>query len=236
MIMTADGSKGRKVEGFLKKISLFRNLSEEHLACIARDFKVISADRDEDIVFQSDEGTDFYVVLEGRVKASLQGPHGNEFILTTLREGEFFGEMSLIDGKSRSANIIAEEKTLLAVLKREVFYNTMRKNPEIAFDLLSALVGRLRKADDMIETLAFLDVNERLLKFLADCAKREGEKDGNGNYRMRKRTHLEIASHIGSSREAVSKALKVLFLNNKISENEGCFFITPEVLNEITDV
>lgn len=234
--MTVDGSKGRQVEKILKKISLFRNLSEKHLACIARDFKVISAERDEDIVFQSDEDTDFYIVLKGKVKASLQGPHGNEFVLTTLREGEFFGEMSLIDGKSRSATIIAEEKTFLAVLKRDIFYNTMRENPEIAFDLLSALVERLRKADDMIETLAFLDVNERLLRFLVDCAKKEGKKDGNGNYRMRKRTHLEIASHIGSSREAVSKALKALVLNNKITESKGCFFINSVVLNEIKDI
>jgi CRP-like cAMP-binding protein len=232
--MASISEKDRQlVERFLKRVSLFRNFSDEHLRRIIDDFKIISVKKGEDIVFRSDEGTDLYIVLKGKVKVSLLGPDGNEFILTTFGEGNFFGEMSLIDGKSRSANVVAEEEAFIGVLRREVFLNTMQQNPVIAFDLLTSLVERLRKADDMIETLAFLDVNERLIKFLVACSKGEGKKEKDGYYQTRKRTHMEIASHIGSSRESVSKALKVLALGNKVLEKDGYFFINSKAVDEL---
>ena len=109
------------VEKFLKRVPVFRNFSDKNLGYVIEDFRIISVKKGEDIVFQSDEGTDLYIVLKGRVKVSLLGLEGNEFILTNLKAGDFFGEMSLIDGRSRSANVVAEEETALGVLKRERF-------------------------------------------------------------------------------------------------------------------
>jgi CRP-like cAMP-binding protein len=217
---------------FLKRVSIFRNFSGDHLDLIVDNFRIIRFGKGEDIVFQADEGTDLFVVLKGKVRVSLLGPEGDEFVLTTFRQGDFFGEMSLIDGKSRSANVVAEEESVLSSLKRDVFLETMKEKPSIAFDMLTALVDRLRHANDMIETLAFLDVNERIVKFLADTARIEGERDEDGRYRVRKRTHNEIASNIGSSREAVSKALKVLAHKGMVSLDGDFFVLSPEAVSE----
>ena len=218
---------------FLKRIPVFGNFSDNNLNIIIEDFKIISVDENEDIVFQADESTDLYIVLKGRVKVSLTGRDGSEFVLTTFKAGDFFGEMSLIDGKSRSANVVAEQETFLGVLKRDKFINTMKKEPIIAFDLLTALVKRLRKADDMIETLAFLDVHERLMKFLLRSAKDESDVHESGFYRTKKRTHLELATNIGSSRESVSKALKVLAHKELVKEKDGYFFIAKHLEKEL---
>ncbi len=226
--ITDEAQNKKLVERFLKRISLFKNFSEENQRCVLEGFKIITVKKNEDIVFQTDEGTDLYIVLNGKVKVSLRGLNGNEFILTSLKEGDFFGEMSLIDGISRSANVTVEEETTLGVLPREMFMCTMRENTAIAFDLLNALVQRLRKADDIIENLAFLDVNERLVKFLIKNARKEEEKEKNGYYRARKRTHQEMASHIGVSREAVTKALKVLAFRKEVIEKDGYFLISPD--------
>lgn len=226
--MALDEKEKQLVEKFLKRIPVFRSFSEKNLNHVIEDFRIMSVNRGEDIVFRSDEGTDLYIVLKGKVKVSLLSMEGNEFILTSLQQGDFFGEMSLIDGKSRSANVVAEEDTALGVLKRERFLNTMKQDPVIAFDLLSALVERLRKADDMLETLVFLDVHERIIRFLVECAKRDGERDENGYYRVRKITHMEIASNIGSSREAVSKSLKVLAHKDAVTLKDGYFCISPD--------
>jgi len=220
---------------FLKRIPVFGNFSDSNLNMVIEDFKIISVSQGEDIVFQADEGTDLFIVLKGRVKVSLTGRDGNEFVLTTFQAGDFFGEMSLIDGKSRSANVVAEEETFLGILRRDKFIQTMKKEPVIAFDLLTALVKRLRKADDMIETLAFLDVNDRLIKFLLQSAKSEKSRDENGAYRAKKRTHMELATNIGSSRESVSKAMKVLAHKELIKEKDGYFLIAPH-LNEEFDI
>jgi CRP-like cAMP-binding protein len=217
------------VAKFLKRIPVFRSFSEGNLDHVIEDFRILSVNKGEDIVFRADEGTDLYIVLKGKVKVSLLSMEGGEFILTSLRAGDFFGEMSLIDGKSRSANVVAEEETALGVLKREKFLNTMKEEPVIAFDLLTALVERLRKADDILETLVFLDVHERIVRFLVQGAKSDGEIDERGYYKIKKITHLEIASNIGSSREAVSKALKVLAHKEAVTLKEGFYYISPDV-------
>ncbi len=216
------------VAKFLKRIPVFRSFSEGNLDHVIEDFKIISVGKGEDIVFRADEGTDLYIVLKGKVKVSLLSMEGSEFILTSFRAGDFFGEMSLIDGKSRSANVVAEEETSLGVLKREKFLNTMKEEPIIAFDLLTALVERLRKADDMLEMLVFLDVHERIIRFLIKSAKSDGEIDDEGYYKVRKLTHMEIASNIGSSREAVSKSLKVLAHKEAVKLKDGFFYISPD--------
>ncbi|MBI5055465.1 MAG: Crp/Fnr family transcriptional regulator [Nitrospirae bacterium] len=216
------------IEKFLRRVPLFSSFSDKHLNNIIDDFKIISVKKGDDVVFQSDEGTDLFIVLKGKVKASLLGPDGEEFVLTTFNEGDFFGEMSLIDGKSRSANIMAEAATSLAVLKRDRFIGTMKQDPSIAINLLSILVERLRKSDEVIESLVFLDVSERLMRFLMHNAVKEGGRDKNGTFKIKKYTHKELASSIGASREAVSKALKVLSTKGTVTENEGYFLIQPD--------
>ncbi len=216
------------VEKFLKRIPVFRSFSEKNLEHVIEDFRIVTVDKGEDIVFRADEGTDLYIVLKGKVKVSLLSMEGIEFILTNLRTGDFFGEMSLIDGKSRSANVVAEEDTALGVLKRDRFLHTMKEEPIIAFDLLTAIVERLRKADDILETLVFLDVHERIIRYLITSAKSDGDRDERGHFRIKKMTHLDIASNIGSSREAVSKSLKVLSHKQSVILKDGYFYISPD--------
>ena len=97
----------------------------------------------------------------------------------------FFGEMSLLDGKPRSATMIAVEDSALGMLKREKFLTAVKNDPMIAIDLLSAVVQRLRMADGMIESLAFLDVSQRLMELLLQIAKAEGGKDKSGFFRIK---------------------------------------------------
>ncbi len=212
---------------FLKSVPVFRTFSSAHLDSVMDGFQIISVRKGEDIVFQAEEGTDLYIVLKGIVRVSLSGKDGNELVLAALKAGNFFGEMSLIDGKSRSANVVAMEETVLGSLKRDRFVKKMEEEPAIALDLLTALVNRLRKADDMIETLAFLDVHERLTKFLLDNSE-ESVDVGNKNYfKTKKRTHMELAAHIGSSRESISKALKVMAHTELVIERDGFFLVAP---------
>jgi len=221
------------IKKFLRKIPIFRKFSEENLEQVIRRFSVRRVNKGEDIVFKDDEGTDMFIVLDGQVKVSLMGKEGEEFILSTLKKGDFFGEMSLIDGRSRSANVTAEEDTLLAILRREHLLNTMKADPAIAFDMLTSLVERLRRADDMIETLVFLDVNERIIRFLIDRAREHGNRDERGFYRVRRCTHQEIASNIGSSREAVTKAMKVLSHRGLVIQEDQYFIISLRAEEEI---
>ncbi|MEW6162689.1 MAG: Crp/Fnr family transcriptional regulator [Nitrospirota bacterium] len=213
------------IEGFLKELPIFKHLSEKHLKQLSGDFIVCQVKKGETIFYQSDDSTDLYIVLEGAVRASLLNQDGQELILATFHKGDFFGEMSLLDGKPRSATMIVVEDSTLGILKRDRFLLAAKNDPTITIDLLSALVRRLRMTDEMVESLAFLDVSQRLVKLLLQIAKTEGEKDKNGFFRIKKLTHRELAAHTGASREAISKALKVLAFRDIIKVEEGCFLI-----------
>lgn len=220
------------IEKYLRQVPVFKNLTEDHVIKFVNSCSVRKIKKNSDIVFQSEDSTDLYLVLKGSVKVNLMSYEGEEFILTSFNEGDFFGEMSLIDGSPRSAAVVAQEDTLLGVLRRENILQAVREKPEIALDFLTTIVKRLRKADAMIEALAFLDVRERLIKFLAQQAKADEERNDDGFYRIKKLTHKELASRIGSSREAVSKILKVLSMKNIVREEKGNFLLSPSIYED----
>ena len=220
--------KNALIERLLKELPVFKSLSDNYLSRIAKDFIVFQVKKGETVFYQSDSSTDLYIVLDGTVRASLLNQDGQELVLAAFDKGDFFGEMSLLDGKPRSATMIVAEDSILGMLKREKFLSAVKNDPMIAIDLISALVQRLRMADDMIESLAFLDVSQRLMKLLLQIAKAEGEKDKSGFFRIKKLTHKELAARTGASREAISKVIKVLAFRDVVREDGDYFLISPD--------
>ena len=157
------------------------------------------------ILFEDDPGAALYVVIEGQVKVVLIGEAGREVILATLADGDFFGEMSLIDDEPRSAHVIAMENSKLLVLLRDDFQRCLEDNPRIALGLLRALTKRLRLADSKIGGLVLLDVTGRVARLLLEMA-----DENDGVVISRKVTHHQIAQMIGSSRETVSRTMRSL--------------------------
>jgi len=217
------------IERLLKEHQVFRNLSHNYLSQFAKDFVVFQVKKNETVFYQSDNSTDLYIVLEGAVRASLLNQEGQELVLATFEKGDFFGEMSLLDGKPRSATMIAAGDSVLAMLKREKFLSAIKNDPMLAIDLLSALIERLRMANGLIESLAFLDVSQRLTKLLLQIANAEGEKDKSGFLRIKKLTHKEMAARTGASREAVSKVIKALAFRNVVKEEGDYFLVSPDM-------
>ncbi|MCE5194348.1 MAG: Crp/Fnr family transcriptional regulator [Nitrospiraceae bacterium] len=226
-------NKKELIQGFLKEMPIFKSLSEPHINKLAKDFVVLQAKKGETVFYQSDQSTDLYIVLDGSVRASLLNQEGQELILAAFKKGDFFGEMSLLDGMPRSATIIAVEDLILAMLKRELFLSAVKNDPMIAIDLLSSVVQRLRTANGMIESLAFLDVSQRLIKLFLQIASTGSEKNNEGFLRIGKITHRELAARTGASREAISKVIKVLIFRKILKEDERHFFISPKAEQEV---
>jgi CRP/FNR family transcriptional regulator/CRP/FNR family cyclic AMP-dependent transcriptional regulator len=216
------------IEKFIQNVALFRKGEEKYLEKIIADFSILHATKDEVIIYQTDTSTDFYIVLRGKVKVTLLSEEGGEYILSDLHEGDFFGEMSLIDGKPRCATVIAEADSTFGVLKREKLIETIKQNPLIALDLLASLVQKLRKATEREKRFAFLDVRERLLKLFGELIEKEGTRDEKGFYRVKKRTQKDLAERIGASRESTSQVIRALISQQVIREKKGFFLISPD--------
>jgi CRP-like cAMP-binding protein len=189
----------------LRSITLFKQLTDEEVAHVSEAARERLYPKGSVILFEDDPGDALYVVLTGEVKVVLIGEDGREVILSILRTGDFFGEMSLIDDQPRSAHVIATEDSNLFVLRRDEFRDCLEQTPRIAVGLLQALSRRLRRADDKIGGLVLLDVTGRVSRVLLELA-----DEHDGEHVPRKITHHMIAQMIGSSRETVSRTIREL--------------------------
>lgn len=217
---------------YLRNIPLFRHLKEQQIKDIAMRCRHKLFKKGEVVFYKTDQGTDLYIVLSGRLKAILTDQGGDEIVLAIFDKGAFFGELSLLDGRGRSATISADTDSELAVLSKSDFLELVSRDPRIAVELMITLVERLRKADELIESLAFMEVGERLTRVLLDL-ERVGKDRETGYIVVRRLTHKELASRIGSSREAVSKCMKLLTMNGLIKESEDRVYVAADAIQRL---
>lgn len=189
----------------LQQVPLFSQLSPADLQRVIDVAREKSYPKNSVILFEDDPGDALFVVASGQVKVVLIGEDGREVILSVLGQGQFFGEMSLIDDEPRSAHVIAMEDSHLVVLRRQDFEAILMQAPVIAVALLKELTRRLRRADEKVGSLVLLDVHGRVARLLLDMAEEEG-----GERIARRLTHHTIAQMIGSSRETVSRTMRDL--------------------------
>ncbi|RMF17046.1 MAG: Crp/Fnr family transcriptional regulator [Candidatus Dadabacteria bacterium] len=217
----------------LSKVSLFRNWDEAQLQRLASLSDELHFERDTVVLQQEEAGKSLYVILEGRVKIVLYGDDGKEIILTTMSDGEFFGEMALLDGGPRSASVVTLDTSRLLRLRRDAFMNYLREQPDLALAVLEELSRRLRRADSKIGSLALMDVYGRVARVLRELAEKEGVEQGDRIVIDNRPTHQEIAGMAGTSRETVSRILgdlarsgliemcgRQLILNERFSDEE----------------
>jgi CRP/FNR family transcriptional regulator, cyclic AMP receptor protein len=182
------------------------------------------------VVSQDEPGDSMYVIMTGRIKVVIFGENGREVTLSLLRSGDAFGEMSLFDGESRSANCITLEPTTLLTLSREDLLRHLAAHPRTALNLLGEMARRLRRADESIAQLALCDVNERLIHQLAALATAEGTKAVEGMLVQRRPTQQELANMIGSCRETISRAFNQLAREGLIIPRGRAMIVTHELI------
>ena len=194
----------------LQSVELFWDLKDEELGYISEKMVARKYDPGNFIFLEESDGEQCFFVVKGSVKVTRLSKDGREVILAMLNEGDFFGEMSLLDGKSRSANVIALEKTEVLTLNRKDFLIVLQEYPKIAIQLLKELASRLRKSDRQIASLSLSDAEKRI----ALCIIRFADERGiirNGRVSIAKvPIQQDIANMAGTSRETVSRALNVL--------------------------
>ena len=162
------------------------------------------------ILLEESQGETFFIIVSGAVKVTRLSDDGREVILAILGESDFFGEMSLLDGEGRSANIVANEDAEVLTLSRRDFLDCLETYPKIAIALLEELAIRLRKSDQHIESLSLSDSEHRIAITLIRFAQELGTiKQGDvkiSNLPFQQ----DIANMAGTSRETVSRTLKLL--------------------------
>ena len=189
----------------LETAPLFELLPPRHVQLLAQHARRRVFRRGETIFRHGDPGVALYVLEHGRVKVVVSSEQGDEVLLAVLGAGDVFGELSVFDGLPRSATLVALEDTIALMLERAAFQQIVRREPDIALNLLAVLSRRLRTGDTMIQDCAFLDVPGRLAKKLLELAEQHGERVADGVEIQLRLTQRELAGMVAASRESVNK-------------------------------
>ena len=194
----------------LRNVPIFTDLSDSDLNRIAS--KMVSRDYEKGqmILLEESTGETFFIITSGTVKVTRLSDDGREVILALLGESDFFGEMSLLDGEGRSANIVANEDAEVMTLSRRDFLECLETYPKIAISLLEELAVRLRKSDQQIESLSLSDSKQRIGITLIRLAEERGTIKRGDVTVQNLPYQQDIANMAGTSRETVSRTLKLL--------------------------
>ena len=175
----------------------------------------------EPVFREGDPGTAFYVIQTGEVKILLGGSEGKEVVLALLGPGEFFGEMSLLDGEPRSADAVATTAAELHVLPREDFLRFLRDVPTVAVSMLASLSRRFRRTDRLVHDAAFSDVRTRVARLLVELAETRGRPGEDGIVVGPRLTQGDLAGMVGATRESINKCLRYFTAQGLVRHERG---------------
>lgn len=210
----------RRALWYLKKIPLFKSLSQEELTNLADSVTLEEARRRRVIYMPGDPGHSVFFVNGGRVKVSRVTPDGKELTLAYRGPGELFGELCLVDGRPREEMAEAMENALVTQMEREQFEALLRTHAALGLALSKALCVRRRELESRLEDLIFKDVSAKLAELLLGLCEDYGVDDARGTLVAVKITHQEMANLIGSTRETVSLTLSQ-FKRRKLIASAG---------------
>jgi CRP-like cAMP-binding protein len=219
--------RGRKL---LETCALFASLDEKARRDITLYAKPRSYTTGEAICRLGDRGDSMMAVVVGTARVSLPTAKGKEAILADLRPGELFGEIALLDGKPRSANVTAHTNCELMVLERRDLLPFLERNPAACMKLMEMLCARIRRSDERMADVAFFNLPVRLAKTLL-------------NYEPQVRAGMklslsqsELAEMAGGTREKVNRCLREWQRQGIIElKNRWTIIRKPEVLRKLVD-
>jgi CRP/FNR family transcriptional regulator len=215
----------------LNMIELFASLTDEELDSIAKLLVVKRFKKNDVILHEEDTSKFMYIILSGKVKVIQITEDAKEILLAIHQAGEFFGEMSFIDGKTSPATIVAADDCVINIISRDEFYSSIITNKRILYNLLLILCSRLRESWDKIQLLNLKNASERLKILFYMLSNKYGEITSKGITLNIKLTHQEIAEMSGMARETVTRVLdkwnkegEINFLGNKLIQLKPDFF------------
>ena len=222
----------------LKKVGIFSYLHDDYLRLFAKIANYRSYDKDKIILRETDtENPSIFLIAKGQVKVFVSAIDGTEIVMAILNEGDFFGEMSLIDGEPRSASVKAVQKSELVVVRRDDFLNELRGTSKLAISLLIEMSRRIRKLDKQISNLELMSVYGKIATTIMDITKEKGIQTRLTDGTSAKVTYdcpskLWIADMSGATKEDASNAISYLQRKGFIAFNgKDLYVFKNPVLN-----
>ena len=223
------------VASSLKGVRLIGNLAPEALVRLERQCRWKRYAPNEQIIDRDDDNRDVLFVVEGSVRVVNFSLSGREVSYAIIPTGGYFGELAAIDGRPRSASVMAAERCLLAAVSPQVFIGLLEENPSVALEVMRRLARIIRICDDRIMDLSTLGAVQRVHVELLRMA----QPDPAGTsalaiYPMP--THKDIAARASTTRETVARVISNLAAGNIVERRDKALYIVnKERLKELSE-
>lgn len=225
-------SESVKIE-ILQNIHLFSSLTGEELKQIASKIRIEEFKRNEIVLREEDTNEYMYIILDGQVKVIQATEDGKEIILAIHKTSEFFGEISLIDGKTSPATVQASEDSFIAFISKKDFYSLLSTQNKVLDTLLQILCSRLRDSWKRIYLLNFKHASERVKMLFLSLSLENGKRTDEGVQLNLKLTHQEIADMTGLTRESVTRVLDKLQKDGEVTIKNKQIYLSSQFLHKI---
>lgn len=211
---------------------MFADLGQESLDALASMVQVRRYPKGAFIVGQRDTGACMYLLTAGRAKVSLASEEGRELVLDYLEAPAHFGEMSLVDARPRSADVIAVTDVEVLAIDGKDLSMAIRIQPKLALSLIATLSRRLRTMIGRLEDMAFHDARHRVMRVIMNVA--TANLEARGVAEIRGMTHYDIATLAGTSRETASRIISSLVRSETITTRGRTLIIDlPKLTQEL---
>jgi CRP/FNR family transcriptional regulator, cyclic AMP receptor protein len=217
----------------LRKHPIFSDLAPEALDQLCRYAQPTSLKRGATLFAKGDPGHSLYAVISGTVKISVSSPDGRNAILNLIGAGEVFGEMSVLDGRVRSADAIANTNCEILVIDRRDFLPFVHSQPALAMKFIELLCGRLRWTSDQVEQIILQDLPGRLASALLGLTEKRKLESTSRTIAI---TQQEISEMVGMTRESINKQLRAWAVRDWLRLEHGAIIVlNADPLRELVE-
>lgn len=192
---------------FLRRTILFAELSPKELERVAFLMQERKFSKNQIVFLEEETGQYMYIVRKGQVKVTKMAVNGKERILTIHKEGDSFGELSLLDNRMVPATVTAMTPVVIWSMNRADFLNLVLNNQRVLLKVVQVLSSELRRAWSQIQALTILDADSRIRSTLVRLSQENGFRTGSGIQLRYRLTHQEIGDMAATSRETVTRFL-----------------------------
>jgi CRP-like cAMP-binding protein len=179
-------------------------------------------------------GSNMMILVSGRARVTATSAEGKEVTLMILEAGMTLGELALLDGKPRSADVVAMTSCLVLLVERRDFLPLLTQNPDLALRLMGVLCDRLRATSLVLEEVALTDIPTRLASVLLKLSTRYGSDHARGRRIQLRLSQADLSSLVAATRESVNKQLRSWREQGILDEEDGHIILRrPETLQAL---
>jgi CRP/FNR family transcriptional regulator, cyclic AMP receptor protein len=206
----------------LRKHPIFCDLEPGALDQLCRYAKHVTLKRGATIFSRGDPGNSLIAVISGTVKISISSADGRSAILDMIGAGEIVGEIAMLDGKERTADVTANTNCEIFIIDRREFLPFVRSQPALAMKFIELLCTRLRRTSDQVEQIILQNLPGRLASALLRLTEKHKLAPGGRTIAV---TQQEISEMVGVTRESINKQLRVWAARNWVRLEHGAIVV-----------